>query len=114
VTKIAKVEGCVFFATKLAGGTIVMSTDREGAENEKDDKTRLFVLGDEQRVATLLGGTWRKGKGYATLRFARGDGSDELALTVLNHEKYNNSLLIISEAELKRRAFPSISLSLHN
>ena len=40
--QVCKTEGAIFFSVRLNNGTIVMSTDREGFPNEKDDKTRLL------------------------------------------------------------------------
>ena len=47
--KVYDTQGAVFFSVRLANGTIVMSTDREGFPNEKDDKTRLFLLNKDNR-----------------------------------------------------------------
>lgn len=100
LNKIAHVDGAIFYATRLAKGTIVMSTVREGASNEIDDKTRLWIITKENRVASYVFGTWDWKEKYAKLRFARNQGASKLAMSILNHKEYNNELILISEEAL--------------
>ena len=56
--KLIYVPGCIFYATRLADGLIVMSTNREGVSNEKDDKTRLWNITPGNNVSSIPCGTW--------------------------------------------------------
>jgi len=106
--KLLKVDGAVFFGTRLAKGTIVMSTDREGFPNEKDDRTRLYVITEDDQITTIDCGTWNHKKqgfrfSFATLRFQRSQGSNSLIINFLNQKDVpDGDLIIISEEELNR------------
>ena len=101
--KLQKINGSMFFGTRLAKGTIVMSLEVEGSRIELDDKTRLFIMNDTEKITTIDCGTWNiKKKGYrfspARLRFQRNQGSNSLAITCLNQKEISNGdLIIISE-----------------
>jgi hypothetical protein len=102
LTKLVDVQGCMFYATRLSGGTIVMSTDREGAKNEKDDKTRLWIVTHGKNVTSIVCGTRASARKYAKLRFQRDQGSTSLYMTCLNHQEYNDGeLIVISEKVLR-------------
>jgi hypothetical protein len=104
--KLQTIEGAVFFGTRLKNGTIVMSTDREGMKNEKDDKTRLFIISGENKIKNAECGTWNHKKPgfwfkYAQLRFQRDQGGNSLAITCINQKEFPDSeLIIISEEAL--------------
>lgn len=106
IEKLQKINGAVFFGTKLANGTIVMSTDREGFENEIGDKTTLFIIQNNLKITSIPGGTWNHKKPgfwfkFATLRFQRDQGASSLAITILNQKEFpDGELVIISEDEL--------------
>jgi len=100
LTKLSTVAGEMYYATRLARGTIVMSTARVGARNEKDEKTRLWIIRNGKEVTSIVFGTWDSHMKKAKLRFQRRQGSAELVITVLNHKEYNNELFIISEETL--------------
>jgi hypothetical protein len=108
--RLHDVDGAIFHATRLQGGTIVMSTDREGFGNELDDRTRFYVIMPGNKVSVLMGGTWRsKEKGflfrYAKLRFARNQSGSELVFSVLNQTEFPDSeLIIIDEKEIVKKA----------
>jgi hypothetical protein len=103
VEKISDVDGAMFHATKLKNGTIIMNTSREGGANEKDEKTRMFVVSDNGDVQSKEMGTWERKSGfwfkYAKLRTARGQGASSLALTCLMQEEFPNAELIIIPQE---------------
>jgi hypothetical protein len=102
LTKLVDVPGEMFYATRLAGGTIVMSTVRDGVKNEKDDKTRLWIVMHGKNVASIVCGTWASSRKYAKLRFQRDQGSTSLYMTCLNHQEYNDGdLIVISEKVLR-------------
>jgi len=85
--------------------TIVMSTNREGANNEKDDKTRLWIITHGKYVVSFVCGTWASSRKYAKLRFQRDQGSNYLYMTCLNQKEYNDGdLIVISEEGLKATA----------
>jgi len=100
ISKIAGIAHCIFYATQLPDGSIVLSTDREGTNNEEDDKTRLLIMRDRQTIHQIECGTWVGGNRHATLRFPRNTRGNELILTCLNQKKYNNDLIMISEQVL--------------
>lgn len=101
--KLTKLNASMFYGTRLAKGTIVMSSEVEGSRLEIDEKTRLFIINDTEKISTLVCGTWNiKKKGYrfspARLRFQRNQGSNSLAITCLNQKEISNGdLIIISE-----------------
>jgi len=101
LTKLADVPGAMFFATRLADGTIVMSTDREGARNEQDDLTRLWVIDEDDTVRSIPFGRWASRKVFAYPRFERTPGSDRLYITCHNMEPHSGDLLVIAAADLK-------------
>jgi len=104
--KLQKVDGAIFYGTRLARGTIVMSTNRQGRKNEIDNKTRLFIITDENKIASFICGTWNHNKPgfwfkYAKLRFQRKQGGSALVITCLNQKEFpDGDLLIISEDTL--------------
>jgi hypothetical protein len=106
IEKLGKVSGRVFFATKLANGTIVMSTDREGSKDESDKLTRLFIIAEDNKIKSFDCGTWNHNKKgfwfkFAMLRFQRDQGGPALAITCLNQKELpDGELIIISEEEL--------------
>jgi hypothetical protein len=106
LTRLLKTDGAVFFGTRLTNGTIVLSTDREGFSNEKDERTRLFILNKDENLITVTCGTWRyKSPGFrfnfAKLRFQRNQGNDLLAISVLNQKEFpDGELLIFNEENL--------------
>ncbi|MCP4324752.1 MAG: hypothetical protein GY787_23465 [Alteromonadales bacterium] len=105
LNKLRDVDGAIFYATKLAGDTIVMTTVREGGGNEKDLLTRLYVFSEESEshdIKEIEFGIWKWQGKYAKLRLQRGQGATHLAITVLNQTTHDNALLIIPEAELKK------------
>lgn len=103
LSKIAPVAGNMFYATRLAEGLIVMSTNREGTRNEKDDKTRLWLIDKNKEIISVVFGSWDNRRKYAKLRFQRTQGHVTLAVTVLNHKKYNNELLIFTEKSFRAK-----------
>jgi hypothetical protein len=106
LSKLTEVDGAVFFGTRLAQGTIVMSTDREGWDIEKDTHTRLWITMDDKFVKSIVGGTWKHNKPgfkfkFAQLRFQRNQGSPSLAISCLNQKEFpDGDLLIIPEETL--------------
>lgn len=106
--KLKKIEyfssttGIVLYATRLAGGTIVMSTQSsKGSFSKKETKTRLIIIRDEKKVVSMDFGEEDSRKKYAKLRFQRRQGNNSLVISVLNHKEYNNDLLIIPEYSIK-------------
>jgi hypothetical protein len=108
--KYQNIDGAVFFGTRLKNGTIVMSTDRESMKNEKDDKTRLFIISKDNKITSIECGTWKHKKSgfwfkYALLRFQRDQGGDALAVTCINQKEFPDSeLILISEDNLNTDA----------
>lgn len=105
LTQIVDVSNEMFYATRLANGTIVMSTTCTGAKSEKDNKTRLKIVTDGKNVTSLVCGTRDSSKKYAKLRFQRDQGASSLYITSMNHKESNDAdLIIISEEELRMAA----------
>ena len=109
LTKLVDVQGCMFYATRLAGGTIVMSTNREGARNEKDDKTRLWIVTHGKNVTSIVCGTRASTRKFAKLRFQRDQGSNYLYMTCLNQKEYDDGDLIVISEEGLRAAAENVS-----
>lgn len=105
IDKLMKVDGAVFFATRLEKGSVIMSTDREGFNNEKDDRTRLYVITNNENIREIVCGSWKHNEkgilfSFAKTRFQRNQGSDNLVMNFLNQkEAVGSDLFIISEAE---------------
>jgi hypothetical protein len=98
--KLLSVDGAVFYGTRLFNGIVVMSTDREGFPNEKDDKTRLYVIKANDKISIIECGTWKHKKhgfrfGFAKLRFQRNQGSEFLVINALNIKEIPDADLII-------------------
>lgn len=110
VQKLMEVDGAVFYGTRLSNGLIVMSTDREGMDSELDDRTRLFILDDDNHITTIEGGTWNHNKPgfwfkFAKLRFQRNQGSPYLAISVLNQKELpDGDLILIHEDTIQTAA----------
>ncbi len=106
LNKLQKTDGAMFFGTRLAQGTIVMSIDREGFQNEKDDKTKLFIITNEDKIKIIDFYTWKYKKlglrfSFAKLRLQRNQGSNSLAITCLNQKEITDGdLIIITEDTL--------------
>jgi len=87
--KLIAVDGPVFFGSRLCQGTIVLSTDREGIPSEQDDKTRIFIVFQNESITAIQGGEWKSKKPgirfkFAMLRFQRNQGGHSLVITCLN------------------------------
>ncbi len=106
LTKITDTQGAIMFGTRLSKGTVVFSSDREGFPNERDIKTRLFVLDRHDNISEIECGTWdssKKGLRYrfATLRLLRTEGGNFLAVSVLNQKEVPyGELLLFPEDSL--------------
>jgi hypothetical protein len=104
IKKVHGTQGAIFFSVKLRNGLIVMSTDREGFPNEKDDRTRLLLLDEKHQLRTLVCGKWNYKKhgfrfNFAKLRFQRNSGDNSLVVSVLNQKEYPESELLIYPEE---------------
>jgi len=105
LSKLVDLPGEMFYATRLAKGTIVMSTVCNGSKNERDDKTRLWIVTDAKNVASIVCGTRASSRKFAKLRFQRDQGSPWLYMTCLNQKEYNDGdLIVISEKALRAAA----------
>jgi len=106
IEKLQKINGAIFFGTRLANGTIIMSSNREGFQNEIGDKTSLYIIPKDKKITSIECGTWNHKTHpfmfkYAMLRFQRDQGASSLAMTILNQKEFPDSeLVIISEDNL--------------
>lgn len=101
--RLNKTEGAFFYSTRLEDGTIVMSTDRENFPNEKDNRTRLYLLDQRGKITNLLCGSWDYTKpgfryNFAKLRLQRNQGLPFLVVTVLNQKEFDDGELLIFNA----------------
>lgn len=107
LSQVHKSAGAILFGTRLHGGTLVFSTDREGFSNEKDKKTRLILIGRDGQVREIACGTWKhwqKGVRYsfAMLRSPRNQGYSSQVISVINQKEFpSGELLLFDEAVLK-------------
>ena len=105
ITKLLDISAAIFYGTRLAGGTIVMSSETEGSPLESDDITRLFLI-NNNKIASIECGSWnviKKGLRFSPgrLRCQRNQGSNFLAITCLNQKEVSNGeLIIVSEESL--------------
>ena len=103
---LQRIDGAMHFGTRLSKGTIVMSIDREGSSLEKDKKTKIFIITNEDKIRTINGYTWNYQKvgfrsSFAKLRFQRDQGANSLAITCLNQKEIpDGDMVIISENAL--------------
>lgn len=119
IEKLADVGGPVIGGVRLAEGTFVLATDREGMGGmvwmfgddtsayrvtEWDDIPSLWISLDGIRWKRLKMTPWlQEAKPtFGMIKVAPGDGANYLAFTCINMEKYNNSLVVIAEKELRR------------
>jgi hypothetical protein len=108
LSKLLHVNGAVFFATRLRNGTIIMSTDRENMANEKDDRTRLYIISPGHKIKEIICGTWNHHKPgfwfkFAMLRFQRDQGGPSLVITCLNQKEIQDGDLIIIPEEVLQK-----------
>lgn len=104
LTVLQKTDGAIFFGTRLRNGIIVMSTDREGFQNEKDEVTRLYYLLDGGKITEHQCGTWDYKKhgfrfNFAKLRLQRSQGDELLAISVLNQKEMSDAELLLIHEE---------------
>ena len=111
IEKLQKVDGAIMFGTRLPHGTIAFAVDREGLKNEIGNRTRLLIMTDNNKIATIDCGTrnhfyfnwWNKK--FAMLRFQRNQDGPSLAITCLNQKEVpDGELIIISEESLQEAA----------
>ena len=118
VEKLAQVGGPVLGATRLAGGTWVFATDREGTcgqqwffepdqrgrATEWDDIPSLWISPDGQAWKRLKLSPWlpEARPAFGLPQIAVGSGADRLAVTCLNMARYDNHLMLFHEQQLRR------------
>lgn len=95
LTRLHKTNGGILFGTKLSGNTMIFSSDREGFPNEKDNRTRLFVLKTTDKMSEIEFGTWKHRKrgyrfSFAMLRMQRNQGKKQLLVSVINQKEFQN------------------------
>jgi len=106
VERVHKTAGGILFGTRLQGGSMVFSTDREGFENELDKKTRLILLNEKGQSTEIECGTWKHWKkglrySFAMLRSQRNHGYHAMAISVINQKEFPaGELLLFDEAIL--------------
>ncbi len=112
LTKLADVAKEMFYATRLAGGTIIMSTTSTvtGGYFIENDETGLRIITEEKNITPLMCGTRGSERKYAKLRFQRDQDAASLYITFLNHNEYNDGdLIVIPEEELRSVAESSFA-----
>lgn len=107
--RLCSVPGAIRYATRLADGTILLSTDRAGGANERDDRVWLWLLGDDDEIRALPMARWKRaraGSGAAVLRMPRVQDLDRLYVTPLRVDAFEGDLLVFESAALKAAAGP--------
>jgi len=108
VHKLQHVPGAIFYGTKLTNGNLLMSTDRENFPNEKDDKTRLYIISKEDNVTEIECGIWKNKNvnikfSFAKSRIQRNQGGEFLAVNFINQKEVDGEeLILITESEINR------------
>lgn len=105
VDRVHETAGGILFGTRLQGGTLVFSTDREGFENERDKLTRLILLNGEGRTVEIECGTWKHWKkglrySFAMLRSQRNQGQHVHAISVINQKEFPAGELLLLEEDV--------------
>lgn len=106
LSMLKKNDGAILYGTRLKGGLIAFTTDREGFPNEKDDKTRLLLVKGEKDISEKTIGTWKHSKkglkySFAMLRTQRTQDDSFLAISVINQEEVKaGGILLIREPDL--------------
>ncbi|MBE0653371.1 MAG: hypothetical protein IH594_06210 [Bacteroidales bacterium] len=105
LTLLKKTDGAIFFGTRLRNDIIVMSTDREGFQNERDEITRIYFLHKDGKITEHQCGTWNYKKhgfrfNFAKLRLQRSQGDDYLAISVLNQKEMSDAELLLIHEEI--------------
>ena len=109
--KLYSIKGLIFYSTILHDGTIVMSTNRAGRSNEEDNKTRLFIITNGDRLASIPFGTWDSKRKFAKLRLQRDQGGRNLFITCLNHKEFSDGdIVVLSESSVKKIAYNAKSI----
>lgn len=96
ISKLMKINGAMFYGTRLQNGTVIMSTEVEGAKNEKDKLARLYIINENDEPTIISCGEWNH-KVPARLRFQRNQGSPHLAITCMGQKQFNAETLVIIE-----------------
>lgn len=112
VAKLGEVSNFILFGTRLADGTVVMSSDIESHEPGLNEKTKLWVVSDGKTVRMIPCGSRARYRTFSSsiaaylrmayLRFQRTQGSDDLHLTCQNTEGCDGDLLVIGAEELRK------------
>lgn len=118
VERLAEVGGPVLSGTRLAKGTWVFATDREGTSGlqwfygpdrrntptEWDEIPSLWVSPSGRRWKRLELTRWLEEARpwFGVPQIAAGNGAPYLVFTCLNMERYGSDLIIIREEELRR------------
>ncbi|MCK4829566.1 hypothetical protein KA005_78300, partial [bacterium] len=105
ISQVHKSAGGILFGTRLHDGTLVFSMDREGFENEKDQKTRFIIVEAGGGVSEIEGGTWKHWKksikySFAMIRFQRNQGYSTLPVSLINQKEYPAGEFLMFEKEV--------------
>lgn len=114
---VCHTDGPSLSATRLAGGTWVVGTDREGLigqqwffaspkeyhVTEPDEYPSLWLSSDGVQWRRLKLWRWVPiGRWFGIPQIAVGDGSPELAMTCMHLEQHDGDLVLVTEPELRR------------
>ena len=107
VTRLATLRGSSWFATRLAGGTLVVSAkDAPRKGSGRTARTSLWASTANGSSMTEIpcGLVNARGGGYSYLRFSRFQDNRDLWLTCVKIQGYNADLLVIPERAILERS----------
>jgi hypothetical protein len=92
---VCKVDGPIFYSTKLQDGTLIMGRTVEGEKGEWDDMVSIWVSQDGKQWVRKILGKRKSPDAYAFLRFARGNSAAHLYTSIFNTGDHEEALLKI-------------------
>ncbi len=95
VIPVCKVDGPIYYSTKLSDGTLIMARVVEGGKGEWDDMVSIWLSRDGKQWVKKNLAKRKSSNGYAFLRLARGSSADHLYTSLFNTDNHEETLLKI-------------------
>lgn len=95
VSPVCKVDGPIFYSTKLADGTLIMGRTVEGYEGEWDDMVSIWLSQDGKKWIRKTLGKRKSADEFAFLRLARGSFAAHLYTSLFNTDNHEEAVLKI-------------------
>jgi len=93
VKQVCKIDGPIYYSTKLRDGTLIMGRTVQGDKGEWDDMVSIWLSKDGKQWIKKSLGKRKSSRGYAFLRLARGNSSADLYASILNTDYHEEALL---------------------